>query len=275
MPVLWIMLFLFNLGFAIFIAVPIRSLLREKAGFQNALNRSADRFDFTFISDFLNEYGDLVSGIANHGFLVIILYLFFFVFLTGGILDTIIHRNGKFSGHHFWGHSGHYFWRMLRLMIYFGLIHLIVFILFALFFAQQGINPLKMETDDWIIGRARWMIPLLLLVHIIIAMVHDFIKVAIVQTDAYSMHKMIRERSSWIFRHFFSCFGLYLINIIVAGLFLLIHRQIQMVFPGVTAIGILLSFLVAQVFIFLRVGFKLVNFASINALYHKDSAITE
>lgn len=269
MPVLWIMLFLFNLGFAIFIAVPIRSLLKEKAGFQNALNRSTDRFDFTFISDFLNEYGDLVSSIVNHGFLVIILYLFFFVFLTGGILDTIIHRNGKFSSHHFWGHSGHYFWRMLRLMFYFGLIHLVVFILFALFFAQQGINPLKMESDDWIIGRARWMIPLLFLVHIIIAMIHDFIKVAIVQIDAPSVVQTIRKRGAWIFQYFLSSFGLYLLNIIIALLFLFIHRQLQMLFPGVSALGILFSFLVAQVFIFLRIGFKLVNFASIHVLSQK------
>ena len=272
MPKLWILLFCFNLGFAIFIAVPIRNLLQDKVGFQITLDKSVERFDFTFMADFFNQYGDLVSGIVNHGILVIFLYLLFFVFLTGGILHTIIHQSGSFRGREFWGGAGQYFWKILRLLIYFGLIHAIVFFLFAYVFAYQGIDPLKMESDAWIIKRSQWMVPFLLFVHVLIAMVHDFVKVAVVQYSPGFMQTTIKERAIWIWRHFLHSLGLYLLNILVIILLFVLYRSIKGLFPEISSFGIIVGFFLAQVYIFLRVGLKLVNFASIFALVEKSNS---
>ena len=84
------------------------------------------------------------------------------------------------------------------------------------------------------------------------------------------MHKTIKERSIWIWHHFMRCFGLYLLNILVVVILFIIYRNLKGLFPEISSVGIIVGFMLAQVYIFLRVGLKLVNFASIYALVEKS-----
>ena len=249
-------LFGFNFLFAVLISFPLRSLILNNAGYAITLKESLGKFDFIFIGDFINQFGDLLNVYLNQSLFVIIVFIVFNLFLLGGILNVVIHHNGSFSGRNFWSGSGHYFWRQLRLSIYFGLLHLIVLVIFFYLFAGQGLNPLKMESDVGIIRRLEWMGPLFLLIHLMIKMVYDFAKVFVVREDENLMLNPIMKCIDWIKNYFFKSLGLFFLNLLIistlAMLFFLLKSTL-----GHTSI--LLIFILTQIYlatrIILRIGY--------------------
>ena len=106
---LWLLLYALNFLFAIFLAYPLSGFLGNKLGDTLAADKLFDHFDYSIFNDFLIEYWDALSVIANQSIFGLVLYLLLSVFFVGGILNIFKEEGSAYGLVHFWKGGGKYF----------------------------------------------------------------------------------------------------------------------------------------------------------------------
>ena len=263
---LWLLLYLLNFLFAIFLAYPLSGFLDDKLGDTLAADNLFEGFDFAIANDFISQYGDAVGVIMNQSIFGLALYLLLSVFLVGGILNILKQEKDKYSLTDFWSGGGKYFWRMLRLTIYFLLIQISLFVLFFMLFSMLTAGGLdRFHNEREIVQRGLMILPFYLLVATIFFMIQDYAKIHIVATDKNVIFQPILQAFRWVFKNFSQTFLLYILNLLTFGLLFLVYWKLD----GGNAI--LAIFLIGQFFIIARIGTKLLNLASATELYQSRS----
>ena len=268
---MWLALYLLNFLLALLAAIPFSGYLGKTIGQSLEPERNLSGFNYTFINDFLREYGQGLSPILDASMGFILLYLLFSVALMGGILLVFRHFSEPFQWVLFRQGCFRFFWRLLRLTAYFLLLHVAVLGLFGWFFylATDGFAVFQMETEFELVRPLYFILPIYLLVAVAFFMVQDYAKVHVVQVDEALLTRPIRQTFGLVFRNFGPFFLLYLLNI--ASLLLLfvgywwVAGRIQ-VASGAT---IAIAFFLGQAFLSGRVGLRLLNLASATYLYQK------
>ncbi|MCB0565461.1 MAG: hypothetical protein KDD01_13895, partial [Phaeodactylibacter sp.] len=217
------------------------------------------------------EYGQGLSAILDASLGFLLLYLLLSILLTGGVLQVfrqllepfrwVIFRQGCFR----------FFWPLLRLTVYFTLMHaaLLAFFGWVFYLSTHGFAIFQMETEFELVRPLYFILPIYLLVAVAFFMVQDYAKVHVVQVDEALLTRPIRQTFGLVFRNFGPFFLLYLLNI--ASLLLLfvgywwVAGRIQ-VASGAT---IAIAFFLGQAFLSGRVGLRLLNLASATYLYQK------
>jgi len=267
---LWGMLYLVNLLFAGLVVVPLLYYLGDKLAFTKATDRLIGGFDFTLFNDFLNQYPEFLSLMSTQTAMIGLLFTLLYIFLNGGILtriknyETDIHRLENF-----WMGCGKYFWRLLRLTIYFLIIHLMIALIFIIIFnlsIKGGLERFASEAD--IFSRAKWCLLGYVITALFFFMVQDYAKVMIVARDR-----------RWIFQEFWGAFGLVIKNIgktyglylLLFGIFIVLSVLYGQLNGWIHQAGIpaLILFLIGQVYVLLQIGFKLVNLGVVTAVFRQ------
>lgn len=266
---MWILLYLLNLGIALIAAFPISGIFSKSLGQSLELTRSLNGFDYSFINELLREYQTGFNIILQQSVGFTILYLLIFIFLMGGILSVFKDHTSSFSFSNFWKACGKYFWRLLRLSIYFLIIQGILLAIFASLYMSltNGMSPFKNFSEATLITTFQILAPIYIILAIIVFMIHDYAKIHVVHEDKSIISFPILQTFALVFKNFFSCFGLYLLNIlsllILTGIYWLASSNMQ----GTSMSSICILFITIQLFIFTRLGLKLLNLASANHLY--------
>lgn len=271
---MWLMVYLFNVLFAAIILLPAKNFLTNTIGNSLAADKILKKFDYPYISDIIDNHIFTMSMIKDQSIVVIVLFLFFSIFMMGGIVGSI-RRGVGFSFRAFWSDCGYYFWRFLRLTIFFLIIHAIVLSLAAWAFSFIGLNPFKMESDAIFVSRFKIVSVIYLFFAVFIFMIQDYSKLQIVKMDKTLINRPILQSIRLIFKNFFPCLLLYLINILVflliGGLYYLLRTNVMMTSNGT----ILLAFIFGQFFLIVRIGLKFLNLMSANHLMEKIDPLPE
>jgi len=259
---MWLFLYLANLLFALAVAVPIKSWFASAAKHSLIINNSLAGFDFTFISDMLNQYGNSIPVLNNQFLMIIVLYSLLSILLSAGII-YVFFKNEKFSFGNFGRGSFKYFWRYLRLGIYTLIVNgLLLYLIFKLFsWLSGGLNIFEMESDAVLISSFKIAAPILLFFFILIKLVQDFTKIEIIHSDEKLLIKPIAYTIKKIASNLFAFLGLYFLNIIIAVGFIALYFLIKQLIPNNSSTLIPL-FLFSQLFVLLRIALKLVNYKS-------------
>lgn len=271
MPGLLLFIYLAQLAFAILVALPLKTLLDSIAGQRTFAGKTFEDLDFTVISEIINQYGDFMPAYLGQGMITLIIFILFYLFLTGGILVILLRENRRFSKVRFWVGSGRFFGKLLGSFLFFSFLHGLVIGIFLVIFSLRAGNILDMESDQWILKWTAWMIPLLFALELIIALIHDHVKIAIAQDPAMGLLQIIRKRSGWVAGHFMDAFGLYVLVFLSGAILILAGRFAGSLLPDGTFSGVLAGLLISQFFILGRIALQLVNFASIAGLYREIS----
>ena len=256
---MWLLVYGTNVFFALFIALPFNAFFKDSIGTSLEVNESLKRFDYTFISDFLNEYGFGFNQILKQSYFVVALFLLLSIFLSGGIVETFLNRNNKFSFSSFWKACHHHFWRMFRLAIYYLLMHLLLLLVFFQIFSIGGLSPFELESDAVVISRVVWVGGFYVLFFALFMMFHDYAKIKVVQADERWMTKPALAGLGFTFRHFISCFILFLIQALFFLLLTFIYVTIRKQFFMSSEGSILLGLFLGQVYLLGRMGVKLLR----------------
>jgi len=265
--IMWLFLFTANFLFALIVALPIKTLFNSAAANSLSINESLNRFDFTFLSDILNQYNMSIPIISNQLIMVIALYLLFSILLSGGII-YVFYLNDKFSFGNFGKGSFKFFWRYLRLSIYFLVIQsLLIYGAYKCYVIfSGGLNPFEMESDSSLISAFKIVAPIYMLLFIIVKLIQDLIKIEIIKSDETLLIKPIMSALNTIAKNFFSFLLLYLLNVIVAIGFFAFYFLIKNLFP-ISSQTVLPLFILSQLFILCRIALKLVNYKSAVELF--------
>lgn len=265
---MWLALYLFNVLFAFFAAFPLSGFLSKTVGQSLAFTRSLEGFDYTFLRDFLREYGQGVGQIMNQAVIYAVLYLLLSILLIGGILAIFRQWDEPFRWAAFWQGCTHFFWRMLRLSIYFLLLHGAVLALFGFVFFKMGVGSslLELDSEESIIRAGHIILPFYLLAAILVFMLHDYAKIHVVQTEPRWLFRPIWEAIKFVFRNFGKVALLYLLNVASFLLLTAMYWWLSGLLKNGAYFGL---FLFGQAFVIGRVGLKLVNLGSAAWLYQQ------
>lgn len=266
---IWFILYALTFVLAVFVAYPLHQYLEEKVGNSLMVNDLVEGFNYTFYADFMNHYGDGISPIFNQSFYIIILYLVLFIFLTGGILKTFIHRPHFYSPAIFWSNCATYFGKIFRLSFYFFIIHGIILAIFLTIFNMitKGMTPTNLESEGIIFVTIKYMTPIYILFASFFFMWQDYTKISLVKNEYKWIFQAMKNALVFIKNNFRKAFGLYLLNMLLLGLVFIINYFITTTFEIRSSNTILLSFFLSQLFIIARLGLKLINLSSAGHLY--------
>ncbi len=275
---MWWLFYGITFVMALITALPVKGFLSTSVGNSLALNKSLPGFDYTFIGDVLNEYGVSIDMILNQSIAMVLLFYLVTVFLTGGLLAVFKERPVAFDGAVFWRGCSMYFWRVLRLSIYFILIHLLLLGIFAaLYFSMTNyMNPFKADSEVGWINNFRILGAIYLIIASFLFLVHDTAKWHMVHTGRYLLVRPFWETFGIVFKKLGRFFLLFLLNGLTFLLFFGIYYFLKNTFEANTGFSILLLFLLSQVFVWLRVGLKFLNLSSVGYLYeglHRETEV--
>ncbi|MCO6493164.1 MAG: hypothetical protein J5I98_32390 [Phaeodactylibacter sp.] len=266
---MWLALYLFNLLLALLAALPFSGYLGSTVGQSLAAEGRPGGFDYTLFNDFLREYGQGLAPVLDTALGFLLLYLLLSVFLMGGILLVFLRFGEPFRWGLFWQGCTRLFWRLLRLTVYFLLLQGTLLGLFGLLFylATGGFAIFEMETELELVRPLYYLLPLYLLAAVLVFMVQDYAKIHVAQEGRKWLARPLRQAFGLVFRNFGPFFLLYLLNIstllLLSGIYWSVSRPLS------AAGNIALIFLWGQLFIFGRVGLRLLNLASAAYLYRR------
>jgi len=266
---MWILLYLINFIFAIIVAIPLFNLIGDKTGKSLAPQRLLSDFDYTIYQDFMNEYGDAVSIIMGQSQLIFVLYFFLSIFLVGGILKIFKNNKDRFNFQAFWSGSTFYFWRMLRLTIYFLIVHGIILGIFGslAYYSKMHAGFEALESEAEIINMIKFVLPIYLIFASFFFVVQDYAKIHVVHKDPNWLFFPFWRSFSIVFKNFSKTYPLYLLNLITFALIFSAFWYFKFSNNMDNSGAITTMFGVGQVFIFSRIGTKLINLGSATLMY--------
>ncbi len=266
---MWLALYLFNFLFALLAAIPFSGYLGKTVGQSLEPAHNLIGFNYTFINDFLREYGQGLSPVLDAALGFLVLYLFLAVFLTGGMLMVFRQFSEPFKWAVFWRGCFRFFWRLLRLTLYFALLHISVMALFgvAFYLATNGFAIFQMETELELLRPLYTLLPAYLLVATVFFMVQDYAKIHVVQVGPFLLARPILQAFGLVLRNFGPFFFLYFLNIVSLLLLFGIYWWVSSRFQATSGGAAALLFFWGQAFVFGRIGLRLLNLASATYLY--------
>ena len=247
---MWLLLYVFNLVFAGIVIAPIAQYMEKKIGTSLLVRELAEGFNYTVMHDFLANYEVSIFAFAELVLVIGALYLLFTVFVAGGIIAVFMQPEKEEHLRIFWSKGAYFFWRMLRLTLYFLLIHTAVAGLFVFIFLQLA--PDSPTSELQYINLAKIILPLWLFCAFTIAAWQDFTKLFVVHRDEVFLMKSFRRATAFVFKNLLGVLLFYLLNLLLLGVFYLVYRFGSLTFTGMNAV-----FFFGQIFIIGRVGIKL------------------
>ncbi len=253
-------------------AYPLKNLFESVVGKSPMIGDLLSRgFDYTFLNDFNNNYGEAFGPIFNQSFVLVILFLILMVFFQGGIFSLFKNHPEKYSASTFWPNCAKYFFKMLRLSLFFLIIHGIILTIFMVIYwnITQGLSPSKLESETIIFSAFWTMLPIYILVASIFFMWQEYAKVFLVRSESKWVLPSIFSSLKFIGKKFIPAYGIFILNLLLFFLLLGLFRLINS-FPPNTGLKILLSFFISQIYIILRLGLKLLNSGTADALFNNE-----
>ncbi len=266
---MWLIFYVSNLMFALLVMIPFRSWLTQAAGHSVAMSASGE-FDFTFLTEALRNYSGF-SLLCTQAVVIAIAYLIFSAFLVGGALQLFVHHPERSKTQEFLAGGAAYFWRMLRLAGYFLIMQIIVIVLLIGVLALLGLNPKEIESDVRYVQTLKFIVPIYLFVAMVIAMVHDYVKIHLVR-GGNPLRNAFSVGIRFVVHHFGSVLLLYICNLALLAGLVVAYFWIKPGMPTLSTGNILYGFLVSQAFLFGRIGVKLLTLSSAHALIEFKTA---
>jgi hypothetical protein len=266
---MWLFLYLINLLFAFLAAGPFSDLLESELANSKVIQHIFGGFDYTVFMEFYQQNSGAIWAFLGQAIILVFVFFVFNIFFSGGIINTFYKNKEHFILRNFWYDCSQFFWRFLRLTFYFLMFHAVLLAIFGVLFYTiiEGGSNANLVSEVTIISGAKIIFPIYAISAIILSMIQDYAKIHIVSGDKKMLTKPILEVFKLTFKNFVKTASLYLLNILTILIIFGIYRLLQTPFTSDNMMGIFILFLVGQLFLFGRIGVKLLNLGSATWMY--------
>ncbi|GAA4446439.1 hypothetical protein GCM10023189_01570 [Nibrella saemangeumensis] len=254
-----LVIYLVSLVLGLLVALPFYNTLRAETGRSLAFDALLDGFDYTVFTDFMHVHGKAISPLLSVGRWVSVVYLFLSLFFTGGILMRFAEPNRYVSMGAFWQACSHYFRRYLAL---FALVALTVALL-AFIWLLTG-TLLVMAFSDTLSERELFWIGFscflaFVLMATLVLCIGDYAKVDMMRRDEPNALRAFARASLLVIRHGRRTWGLYWLLLLISTGWFAVYLAFEGAIGMSSWTAIVLVFLIQQLFIFGRIGLKVVT----------------
>ena len=249
-------IYFITLVLAMMIAFPFRSALKNVVGHSLLPEKLLHDFNFTIYKDLMHNYGDSIIPFIQVIFWVGVVYLFFTIFFSGGILNIFHYEKNRFSMQAFFEGAGKFFLRFFRLIVFTFLLNIIfaVVIYFPLSIILSSYFETVPEKSIFFIALFGIAIHLLLIIFSLI--ISDYAKIKIVVEDTNKVFKTFWRSIKFTFKHLVGTYLLYLLLLLFPIVIVLTYYFIEKPINMDSAKIILTMFFIQQIFIWLRIFSK-------------------
>jgi len=261
---LWVFLFLVELIIALILINPISSQFNEM--FSNSL--SADTIlqgqGTNSIFEFMVHKAEIIAVQQKFILLAGLVYLLLTIFFNAGIITNLVEKK-NFQAAFFFQSAGHFLGRLLRLFLWSLPFYLIALILYSIL--SKVFKLISGESEPLIF--IFFMVNLLILVFLFlfIKMVFDYTKIAMITEDKRRV--IITNFKTWKFvlKNKWKTLSLFYLIILLLIILSVIYLALCSLLHISTWVAIILLFILQQLFIFSRIGIKLIYFSSLIFLF--------
>jgi hypothetical protein len=256
-------LWVINLLFSLVVIAPLYLLLQNEFSRSLLENQMAQGNNLLiWMGDFIFKYRDFYPALLGWILVPLMLYLFFNIFLSGGVMGRIVSPYEKISWSNFLSDCGKYFYRFFRVflisligfIIFFGVIYRLISALFEIW--------IKNASTEWpliIISNLKFIIAVLLFS--IVRMFFDYVKIRLVMEDSKKAVRSTLLNFTFLGKRFLKAWILYLLVGIVAVIFFIIFILVHRVWPQ-NGLFLIFLFLWQQLYVFLRMWTKMLFFST-------------
>ncbi len=260
-PLMILILYAINFGFAILLATLFFSSMKSSAGQSLELETILTNFNYTFFVDLMNQSSDVFKNIFKQIKWFMIIYWFLNIFLSGGILQTITNQRFKISV--FFAASGRNFFRFLGTSILNILLHIFVALIIyvPIFYIVKALSlGFTTEHSYYYIAIIAFMLHAFAFG--IVVMINDYSKIYFLSNESKNIFKAFWQATKFVFSKLFKTYLLFILLILPSlamfYLYISFYGNIQMA----TTFGIIVMFFIQQVFILLRIWFRVWIYSS-------------
>jgi hypothetical protein len=264
------LIYLINVILGVFIALPLYGLLKRELGYSESVDVLLQKFDTSLFSDFIYQNKDGIRVLLSQIVWVALVYWIISIFLAGGIIRTL--NQDKFTMTSFFSGAGYNFFRFLKISLVMALtqIILVILILIPVYFI---ISDNTTESELFLIFSVVATIWAILFLAVLL--ITDYSKFYSVLYDKGSVFQSIKGGLVYVINNFFKTYILYLMLIILPALVVIGYFWADANIGTHTAIGVFVVFLIQQIFIILRIWFRVWTYASPLQMYTADFLKTE
>lgn len=268
-------LYLATLLLAALAALPFRAWLLRDAGHSLMLRDIVSGFNYTFLNDFILNYGAGLAPVLNQSVLLLGVYLLLMVFLTGGLVHGLWVQPTQYQSAAFWAGCGRFFGPLLRLTLVFWVLHALVLGVFlALYAAATRIYAPHLIADERIFTSTLcWLVPLYGLVAAVFFLWQDIAKLTLIHQGG-TVWTAFRQSTKGLWAHFRLAYATYLLGAAALGVLLGINYFITTAFAVDTGCTIALSFLITQAVIWLRYSLRVALLGALRSILAPAAAGT-
>jgi len=248
--------------------LPVHGMILEHLGYPLDIGRNLGVFDYTQIADLLNNHGEALGIIFYQAKWILFFYLLVSVLLTSGMIHHFSAGETSFSFSKFIRKALVSFWKYLRLTIYFLFLQAALLAL-ALFLYQLfigGFSPFEIEDESRLVSGFWTIAPVYLFVAFSLQIVSDIAKFNIAMNEEIYIHSSILRAFKTFVKHFFSFLLFYLIHVLIFLLLSKLYLVIKSLFNLESNFGFWVLIIAGQLYIFFKVGLRLVKYAGLNSL---------
>jgi len=236
---------------------PFLATLKEASGFSMAVQKMMEGFDYTVYTELLRFHGEGLKTMMTVALWLILFFVIVSVFLAGGILGYLVKDKKHFSLSGFFADCGQWFFRFLRWGFYYlvlqGLVAALVFVPAGILLVHRFKAGMP---EDQLFHTALWFMILYLILSFWFVIIGDYTKIGLVAGDSKKVFREFRMAVKFVVRHFFATYALYLLLLIVPVLTMFLFVKFIGSGDPATAGGVVLLFLLQQLYIWLRGGFR-------------------
>jgi hypothetical protein len=263
-----IVLFTINILTAIPLAMAFQGVLKAGLGSSMSASELMSGLDFTLLSDFLKFHRDELSAVFGQITWVMVFYMLISAFLSGGILTGLRWNNGSTPISEFFSGCGKYFGRFFRLFLLLVVVLVVVVPILAMvltLLSSMLTRNSTSEVTDFVVGIVQMV--LFLIPMMIILMIADYAKIAVVMNDEKAMVKTAWRSTKFVFGHFFTTFCLELLMLLVPLVLFVVYMFLDLNIGMTTDLTIVVMFVIQQVFMISRAWSKVFFFGGEMSLY--------
>jgi len=260
-PKMVLLVYFFNFALSAFVALAFVDGMQNAAGNSMILQSLLEKFRGGNVTDFLNNDGSVLKAYLSQVKWVLLMYWIATIFLSGGIIKTL--NKEKFNVGTFFGATGYYFWRYLGLAVLMLVVHIIVLAIFIIptsIILEAQWPQMSSERDliYIIMGVAAGYLAVLG----VIFMIADYAKFYLMLYDSVNVFKAYWKASGFVMRRLFRVYALYLMIMLISFIFVYLFIKLNEDIAMHTTAAIWLTFLVQQLFVFIRTWFRIWLYSS-------------
>jgi len=245
---------------------PLRAFISNALGSTASTGLLNDGFSLSFFMDLGQSFNPLLSAVTAGMLIVLLFFFFLYVFLNGGLFDSLVKNKWAYRPGDFFRASARFFLSYLVIKILVLLMILAsMFLIIGLPLIIQGAGASgSEEVTVKLVSILRIIALLVLPVFLLVA---DYSRVWLVANDQRKVFKALGYGFKGTFRSFFSSYFFMLIMVIVQGLYVVLVTRVLTGYAPDSGGGLFLLFLLSQALFFMKLYLRALRYGGVAALY--------